>query len=215
MRYILDVKDGKTRKTAGPERLIKRYENRKLYDAEARRYVTLDDLARMTSAGAEVRVMDQKTGEDITTQVLAQVVLEGIKERTASVPRQVLTRLIRLGGGRSQNENASVPDLAALAREEAERIVSGLISRGRLTLEEAVALHEEIVGSVHKVVADAQRGLEGRFRAFLATEDAGGVVPSLHALKERLLAFETYLMEAPGPRRRGAKPNPRSRRRRG
>jgi polyhydroxyalkanoate synthesis repressor PhaR len=202
----------KDKKASGAERLIKRYENRKLYDPHARRYVTLEDLARMVTEGTEVKVVDQKTAEDITTHVLAQVALDGIKERTARLPRQVLTRLIRLGGGAAPKEGPRV-DLAARGREEAERIVGGLISRGRLSLEEAVALRQEIAGSVQKVLADAQRALEGRLRVFLETNDEG-VVPSLHALKERLLAFETYLTEAPGPRRPPAKPRTNRRRRR-
>ena len=49
------------------------------------------------SAGEEVQVLDQKSGEDLTNLVLAQVVLEGVKEKTAQIPRQVLTRLVRLG----------------------------------------------------------------------------------------------------------------------
>ena len=70
-----------------PARLIRRYENRKLYDPAARRYVTLDDLAATVSAGEEVQVLDQKSGEDLTNLVLAQVVLEGVKEKTAQIPR--------------------------------------------------------------------------------------------------------------------------------
>src|SRR6187397_1579613 len=82
-------------------RLIRRYENRKLYDDQARRYVTLDQLSRLIGGGTEVRVVEQRTGEDITTVVLAQVVLEGIKQRTANIPHQVLSRLIRLGSSRT------------------------------------------------------------------------------------------------------------------
>ena len=90
------MKAGATRRA---ERTIRRYDNRKLYDAEARRYVTLDELSRLIGGGTEVRVVEQRTGEDITTVVLAQVVLEGIKQRTATIPHQVLSRLIRLGSG--------------------------------------------------------------------------------------------------------------------
>ena len=85
-------------RSAAP-RLIKRYDNRKLYDAGARRYVTIEDIARLITAGEDVFVQDQKSGQDITSVVLAQVILDGVKERTDSIPRQVLTRLIRLGGG--------------------------------------------------------------------------------------------------------------------
>lgn len=200
-------------------RVVKRYENRKLYDPAGRRYVTLDDLARDIAAGAEVQVLDQKTGEDLTTLVLAQVVLERIKERTASVPRQVLTRLIRIGAGRVAAA-AGWPgpqELAARARDEAERIVARLIARGRLTLEDAVALRQEIAQSVQRLAAEAQHGLEVRLHQLLDRAEGDGIGPSLQALKERLLAFETYLAEPdadrvvrrrarPRHKRRGAKP---------
>ena len=189
----------------GPrERLIKRYDNRKLYDPEARRYVTLENLAGMIGAGEEVHVVDQKTGEDHTTTVLAQVILEGIKERTASIPRHVLTRLIRLGASPAAawGEWTGPQEAAARAKDEAERIASGLMAKGRLTLEEALALRQEIAGSVHRIVSDAQRGIEGRLHRLIETEGRG-VGPSLQGLKERLMDFETYLAKPRTAPRKG------------
>ena len=190
------------------ERLIKRYANRKLYDPAARRYVTLDDLARTVIAGDDVTVVDQKTGEDITSVVLAQVILEGLKERTAQIPRPVLTRIIRLGATPKallRNAAAAPQEAAARAREEAERIVSDLIRQGRLSLEEALALRQDIAASVHRIVSEAQHGIEARLRGLLdRTEREGGVSPSLQTLRERLLSLETYLDSGKKrPRRRG------------
>jgi len=192
VRYILPVEKPAP---SADERLIKRYDNRKLYDTEARAYVTLDDLAQVVSAGHEVRVVDQRSGEDITTVVLAQVVLEGLKARTAEIPRQVLTRLIRLGfaaKGSANDKGGGEP--AARAREEAERIVTDLIRRGRLPLEDALALRQEIVRSVSKAVSEAQRSLESRFHKLMEwTEREGGVSPAMGALRERLMTLESYL----------------------
>ena len=176
------------------ERLIKRYDNRKLYDQQARRYVTLDDLGRMVGEGTDVRVADQKTGEDLTAMVLAQVLLEGIKERKALVPWPVLARLIRLGVAPAAAWADGPGEAARKARDEAERIATGLIGRGRLTLEEALALQKEIAGSVHRIVSEAQHGLESRVRSLLdRSEREGGVSPALQTLRERLMSFETYL----------------------
>jgi polyhydroxyalkanoate synthesis repressor PhaR len=175
------------------ERVIKRYDNRKLYDQQARRYVTLEDLGRMVGEGTDVRVADQKTGEDLTAMVLAQVLLEGIKERKARVPWPVLARLIRLGFAPAAWADGP-GEAARKAREEAERIATGLIGRGRLTLEEALALQKDIAGSVHRIVSEAQHGLESRVRSLLdRSEREGGVSPALHTLRERLMSFETYL----------------------
>jgi polyhydroxyalkanoate synthesis repressor PhaR len=182
-------------KTAAGERLIKRYENRKLYDPAARRYVTMTDLARMIARGDDVQVEDQKTGEDLTTVVLAQVVLESLKQRTAEVPRQVLTRLIRLGSApfAAAGRRAAPLDAAARAREEAERIVSGLLSRGRLSLDEALALKQEITQSVQRLVTEGQRAFEARLHGLFEPGKGKDANASLENLRERLLTFETYL----------------------
>jgi polyhydroxyalkanoate synthesis repressor PhaR len=191
------------------EKLIKRYDNRKLYDPEARRYVTLADLARLVVEGSELKVVDQRSGEDITSLVLAQVIQDGIKEKTTSIPRQVLARLIRFGLRNAFKEWPRPQEVAARARREAERIAEGLIGRGRLTLEEALALRQEITGTVQRLVTEAQHGLEDRLRGMLdRTEKEGGVHPALMSLKERLLSFETYLAEpkrSPAPPRRAGR----------
>ena len=179
------------------ERLIKRYDNRKLYDPAGRRYVTVGDLARMIARGEELRVQDQRTGEDLTTLVLGQVVLESLKQRTARIPRQVLARLIRLGNGPAAawGHWPGPQEAAAQARGEAERIVSGLLARGRLSLEEALALRQDIAQSVHRLVAEAQRGLEARIHALIEQTEGDGATASLQALKERLMVFENVLNE--------------------
>ena len=183
-------------------RLIKRYENRKLYDPAARRYVTLEELGAGVAAGQELLVQDQKSGQDLTTLTLAQVMLEGIRQSTARIPRQVLSRVIRLGtGGGGGGEWPGPQEAAARAREEAEKIVGGLLRQGRLTLEEALALRGEITDAVHRIVGEAQAAIESRLRGLLqrAEEDPN---PSLSALKDRLETFEGYL-ERPRARKRG------------
>jgi polyhydroxyalkanoate synthesis repressor PhaR len=202
-------------KAAAPaaERLIRRYDNRKLYDVQARRYVTLDELSRLIGGGTEVRVVEQRTGEDITTLVLAQVVLEGIKQRTATIPHHVLSRLIRLGAGKAGavTEWLDPHEASTRARHEAERIVSGLVTRGRLTLDEALALRQDIAASAQRLVAEAQAGVQARLRRVLETDKEQGVTPALQALKERLSTFEDLLAPPRAPTRRRAVPARKSR----
>ncbi len=154
-------------------REIRRYANRKLYEARERRYVTVADVGAMVAAGDDVQVEDQKTGEDLTSQVLAQVLLERLKDRTARIPRQVLVALIRLDGGRVP----ALPDpqqLAARAKAEAERIAAGLLSRGRLTLDDALGLRQELARSLHDALHEAQRALEGRVQGLLGHREGDG-----------------------------------------
>lgn len=174
--------------------VIKRYGNRKLYDPQARAYVTVADLARMVADGGDIHVVDQRTGEDLTTLVLAQVVLEGVKERTADIPRHVLTRLIRLAARPAAAWVEPAQEAAGRARAEAERIAADLIAKGRLTLDEALAVRQEIAGSVQRLVADAQHGIESRFRELF--EGTNGPGQKLRALEEKLDAFEQELAPA-------------------
>jgi polyhydroxyalkanoate synthesis repressor PhaR len=209
-RYIGDMK---AVSPGAAERLIRRYDNRKLYDAQVRRYVTLEELARLIAAGTDVRVVEQRTGEDITTVVLAQVVLEGIKQRTANIPHQVLSRLIRLGSSRAGGlaEWLDPQEASMRARHEAERIVSGLVTRGRLTLDEALALRQDIAGSAQRLAAEAQAGVQARLRRLLDSSDDQGVNPALQALKERLSTFEDLLAPPRAPARRRPLPARKSR----
>jgi polyhydroxyalkanoate synthesis repressor PhaR len=75
---------------------IKKYSNRRLYDPEASRYITLDELAAQIRAGQEVRVVDAKTGAELTQATLAQIILES-RGAAKLLPVPLLERLIRLG----------------------------------------------------------------------------------------------------------------------
>ena len=204
-------------KEAPPARAIRRYGNRMLSDPEARRYVTLEDVARIVAQGQDVEVVDQKTGEDLTNLTLAQVLLEGIKQGASRIPRQVLIRLIRIAAGPATawGDWPEPHDAAGRARQEAERIVSRLLGRGGLSLDDAVALRQDLGQMVQRLVGEAQSGLESRLRALL--ERGEGVAGrSLDALRGRIEAFEAYIEtpERPAPvrtppaRRRVSKPKP-------
>ncbi len=87
---------------------IKRYSNRKLYDTENRRYITLEDIGDFIRQGQEVQVLDYDSGEDITSFVLMQVITEEEKRFGASMPLQMLTQLIRASETRLENLRESV-----------------------------------------------------------------------------------------------------------
>ena len=78
-------------------RLIKRYGSRKLYDTEESRYVSLDELAGWIRAGQQIRVIDNKTSDDVTSQTLTQIISEEGRKGTALLPNEMLHELIRIG----------------------------------------------------------------------------------------------------------------------
>jgi len=78
-------------------RLIKRYGSRKLYDTEESRYVSLDELAGWIRSGQQIRVIDNKTSDDVTSQTLTQIISEEGRKGTALLPNEMLHELIRIG----------------------------------------------------------------------------------------------------------------------
>jgi polyhydroxyalkanoate synthesis repressor PhaR len=81
------------RKTPMP-RIVKKYSNRRLYDTDESRYITLEELTEKIRSGADVRVVDAKTGDDLTQATLTQIILETPAARLLPVP--LLSRLIRM-----------------------------------------------------------------------------------------------------------------------
>ena len=78
-------------------RLIKRYESRKLYDTEESRYVSLDEISGWIRQGQEVKVVDNATGGDVTSQTLTQIILDEGRRGTSFLPSELLHDLVRMG----------------------------------------------------------------------------------------------------------------------
>ncbi|HEX6824034.1 MAG TPA: polyhydroxyalkanoate synthesis regulator DNA-binding domain-containing protein [Candidatus Sulfotelmatobacter sp.] len=76
------------------EIVIKKYGNRRLYDTAGSRYVNLDDLAQHIRAGRAVRVVDAKTGQDLTRVTLTQIITEDAKDKPTGLPLELLRQLI-------------------------------------------------------------------------------------------------------------------------
>lgn len=76
--------------------LVKKYGNRRLYDTESSRYITLEDLTTAIRDGAEAKVVDAKTGADLTQVTLTQIIMEG-RGADKILPAPLLHQLIRLG----------------------------------------------------------------------------------------------------------------------
>ncbi len=78
--------------------VIKKYANRRLYNTETSSYVTLEDLADLVRSGRDFVVRDAKTGEDLTRQVLAQIIFEQENKGATLLPEDFLRQLIRFYG---------------------------------------------------------------------------------------------------------------------
>lgn len=121
--------------------LIKRYPNRKLYDTEAKRYVTLDDVGAMIRAGREVQVSDHESGEDVTTLTLTQIILEQEKKSSGYLPSSMLVNLIRSGGSTLDQWRKSLQHgMGRLSGAGLEESMARWIDQGKLNVEQAQGL---------------------------------------------------------------------------
>jgi polyhydroxyalkanoate synthesis repressor PhaR len=82
--------------------IIKKYANRRLYNTETSSYITLDHLATMTREGRDFKVVDAKTNEDITHNVLTQIIMEEESRGTSMLPVNFLRQLIAMYGDSMQ-----------------------------------------------------------------------------------------------------------------
>ncbi len=118
--------------------VIKRYSNRKLYDTDSKRYVTLEDLAGFIRQGDNVQVVDHVTGEDLTATILLQVIFEEQKKIGGLLPQVFLTRLIRAGGDAVNTLRGRLVSLDPfqVVDEEIRRRLQALEKSGSITAEE-------------------------------------------------------------------------------
>lgn len=127
---------------------IKRYSNRKLYDTKARKYVRLDGIAALIRSGQEIEVIDNETGEDLTTVVLTQIIYEQEKKKGGFLPRSVLQSLVQSGGEtlNSLRSGLSYPlNLMGHVDDEIRRRVDGLVKDGELALEEGQKMIKTLI----------------------------------------------------------------------
>src|SRR6478609_5899613 len=99
-------------------RVVKRYANRKLYDTQRSRYVTLDQIADMIRGGEDVKIVDNNSKEDLTTITLAQIIFEEEKKQKSFLPLNAMRNIIQSGGER-------IEELVS----QAQKKVSGVFHR--------------------------------------------------------------------------------------
>lgn len=123
---------------------IKRYPNRKLYDTEAKRYVTLQDISQMIRNGQEVHVVDYESGEDLTNLTLTQIIVEQEKRNASGlVPRFLLTSIIRAGGDRLSDVRRSLEAASESASDDFETVreqADAAIEQGQQMIDQMQAL---------------------------------------------------------------------------
>jgi polyhydroxyalkanoate synthesis repressor PhaR len=170
---------------AGREpKIIKRYTNRKLYDTVESRYVTLEEIAEMVKAGGEVRILDNRTKEDLTSVTLAQIIFEEEK-KTSKMSLRTLKDLIRHGGERAQQfvegTQAELRGKVEGIRQAAEQRVQTLLPRVQATGDRA----KDLVAASQEAVSQFQRKVDERVRS---TVEGMANLPDLRREMQQILS---------------------------
>jgi polyhydroxyalkanoate synthesis repressor PhaR len=155
-------------------RVVKRYGSRKLYDTASSRYVSLDELAAAIRGGEQVQVLDNRTGDDVTTAVLTQIISEEGRRGEGHLSTYFLHDLIRIGERISEH--------ALRAGESARRVGGEAVEAG---LEKARQSAGEIVSTAGELVQRLRPGPVAELR------------DEVDRLRARLEALEDSLDEPP------------------
>lgn len=130
--------------------LIKKYSNRKLYDTKDKRYLTMDQLAELIKSGEEVSVLDNETGDDLTSSIVSQLLARENSAVEKTVPSKVLMQMLRKGRGTLFGYGKKYVSLwqsaLTLSKDEIEKLVNNLVNSKEISESEAKNLKNEILG---------------------------------------------------------------------
>lgn len=137
--------------------LIKRYPNRKLYNTQSRHYITLDGITDLLQEGVEVHVVDYASGEDVTAQVLSQVIANQEKKRGGFLPRPVLAGLVQAGGATLDGLRRAMLlplDILRQVDEEIQHRIETLIKQGEVTEDEGMHWLDRLLSVSSRHISD-------------------------------------------------------------
>jgi polyhydroxyalkanoate synthesis repressor PhaR len=194
-------------------KVIKRYTNRKLYDTVESRYVTLDEIAQMIKGGAEVKIIDNRTKEDLTSVTLAQIIFEEEKKRS-QMPLGVLREIIRHGGeavagfyqekagtiaGKVAQSLSEVKSRTESIREDLEQRVRGVTGIFRKGSEEGTASVKEVLAAGEKAVDELRGKVDTAVKQALDTLGGpAGMASEIERLQKRVHELESKLDQLSG-----------------
>jgi polyhydroxyalkanoate synthesis repressor PhaR len=154
------------------ETVIKKYPNRRLYDTSTSSYVTLEDVKRLVEAKEPVKVVDAKTGEDLTRQTLMQILLESEAAGAPIFSSEMLAQMISFYGNAHSSSlgpvlDSSLKAFVAGADEMAKR--ASAMKAGSQKQMEALSANQSAWGELAKA---QQRAVADMFGAWLGKPPA-------------------------------------------
>jgi polyhydroxyalkanoate synthesis repressor PhaR len=203
-------------------RIIKRYANRKLYDTEHSRYVTLDQISEMIRNGDDVKIVDNKTKEDLTTVTLAQIIFEEEKKQRSFLPLAAMRNIIQSGGewfaeaqrrvqsilpGKRKDETSAEPagdEVAAAAAAAADAAAAAEPTDENALRKRSLASLREWVDHSKGRLDEWQKHVDTKIRTTIdgisqSITPWASVNKDVRALADRIAELEAKLREMEGP----------------
>ncbi|MCS6627494.1 polyhydroxyalkanoate synthesis repressor PhaR [Roseibacterium beibuensis] len=189
---------------AGETVVIKKYANRRLYNTATSAYVTLEDLARMVREGVEFVVYDAKTNDDLTRQILTQIIFEEESRGEALLPVQFLRQLIGFYGGQMQGVLPSYLEMSLdnFARQQEQ--MRGQFSKafgaapGAGLLDEAVKRNMAMFAEAMKMWPGFNAAGAGRPAAAAQPQQAADPLAEMRRQMDEMRAQLDKLAQPPG-----------------
>ena len=181
----------------GETRVVKRYANRKLYDTQRSRYVTLEQIAEMIRSGEDVKIVDNNSKEDLTAITLTQIIFEEEKKQSF-LPLSALRNIIQSGA-------SNVSQIATQAGERMRGIFKrdkddepGAAGDAPAAADDASGSHpiREFLERSQQTFEDWQKKVDERVRTVVETlSPLSGIEKEMRALAQRVAELEKRLEE--------------------
>lgn len=196
-------------------RLIKRYGNRKLYDTLESRYITLEEIARLVRAGNDVKVIDNETGDDLTTITFAQIILEEEKRHASLLSLGLLRELVQHGEetladlrSRVGRGVEAIGEMGEKAGRRVSQLVSGAVGGDRgdeNSSSERSGFLDDLLAGPQRRLESLQRSIDERIKSSVGRitghpafqHEVRRIERSIKKLEERLARLRREQVEPP------------------
>ena len=181
-------------------RVIKKYQNRKLYDTKDSCYITLEEIAELIRKGEEIKVIDNRTKGEVTSIILTQILVDQEKSAKSILPLTMLREIIQKGSGSLydfiQRYVLLGIDSETERQTEASRYIERLVLRGDLTKPEGKNLLREVLETSQQGRTDFDQFIGERVTANVReVGKLSDIEQNIRALTEKLDTLERKLTD--------------------
>lgn len=180
--------------------LIKRYPNRKLYNTETSKYINLRQIAEMVESGGAVTIIDNRSGEDLTRMMLAQIMVEKEKQARRTPTSEFWQRFFPLRAGQFNElidkvKRAAGPERLISVQEDMERQIQKWVSRGQVTRDEVRSYMEQVQKNVENIGHITEETVTGFWEKLISRNDnehdlLASLVEKISSLESRIKVLE-------------------------